>query len=70
MNTLSKWNSPDGGPLGTRKLGLLAGAFEDGSLSIFIVPDPDDVQLNGGPIYCICYSSTYNKFKLTISSQS
>lgn len=27
-----------------RKLGILGGTFEDGSLSIFIVPDPEDVQ--------------------------
>lgn len=27
-----------------RKLGLLAGTFEDGSLSIYIVPDPEDVR--------------------------
>jgi len=26
-----------------RKLGLLAGTFEDGSLSIYAVPDPSDV---------------------------
>ncbi len=27
-----------------RKLGILGGTFEDGSLAIFIVPDPDDVR--------------------------
>lgn len=27
----------------TRKLGILAGTFEDGSLSIFVVPDPEDL---------------------------
>lgn len=27
-----------------RKLGLLAGTFEDGSLSIYVVPDPEDVR--------------------------
>ncbi|KAF9450261.1 hypothetical protein P691DRAFT_774066 [Macrolepiota fuliginosa MF-IS2] len=27
-----------------RKLGLLAGAFEDGSLSIYVVPEPEDVR--------------------------
>ncbi|EJD05772.1 uncharacterized protein FOMMEDRAFT_104009 [Fomitiporia mediterranea MF3/22] len=31
-------------PSGKRKLGLLAGTFEDGSLSIFVVPDPDDLS--------------------------
>lgn len=27
-----------------RKLGLLAGTFEDGSLSVYVVPDPEDVR--------------------------
>jgi transcription factor C subunit 6 len=27
-----------------RKLGILAGTFEDGSLSIYTVPDPEDVK--------------------------
>jgi transcription factor C subunit 6 len=27
-----------------RKLGLLAGTFEDGSLSVYVVPDPEDVS--------------------------
>lgn len=27
-----------------RKLGLLAGTFDDGSLSIYVVPDPEDVR--------------------------
>lgn len=27
-----------------RKLGILAGTFEDGSLSIYVVPDPADVH--------------------------
>ncbi|KAL5529271.1 hypothetical protein ACEPAG_5256 [Sanghuangporus baumii] len=30
-------------PGGVRKLGLLAGTFEDGSLSLFSVPDPEDL---------------------------
>lgn len=36
-----------------RKLGLLAGTFEDGSMSIFAIPDPEDLQssANNGPIY-------------------
>ncbi|KDQ50099.1 hypothetical protein JAAARDRAFT_142476 [Jaapia argillacea MUCL 33604] len=38
-----------------RKLGLLAGTFGDGSLSIFVVPDPEDLQShntdNTHPIY-------------------
>lgn len=29
---------------GVRKLGLLGGTFEDGSLCIFSVPDPEDVR--------------------------
>ncbi|KIJ68908.1 hypothetical protein HYDPIDRAFT_144326 [Hydnomerulius pinastri MD-312] len=29
---------------GPRKLGILAGTFEDGSLSIYVVPDPEDVR--------------------------
>jgi len=27
-----------------RKLGILAGTFEDGSLSIYVVPDPADIN--------------------------
>ncbi|KAF8550445.1 hypothetical protein OG21DRAFT_1446590 [Imleria badia] len=27
-----------------RKLGILAGTFEDGSLSIYVVPDPEDIR--------------------------
>ena len=36
-----------------RKLGLLAGTFEDGSLSVFVVPHPKDIQPPDapGPIY-------------------
>ncbi|KIY46871.1 hypothetical protein FISHEDRAFT_46417 [Fistulina hepatica ATCC 64428] len=35
-----------------RKLGLLAGVFEDGSLSIFTVPEPADFEAGGaGPVY-------------------
>ncbi|KAH7906081.1 hypothetical protein BJ138DRAFT_1016773 [Hygrophoropsis aurantiaca] len=29
---------------GPRKLGILAGTFEDGSVSVYVVPDPDDVR--------------------------
>lgn len=29
-----------------RKLGLIAGTFEDGSLSIYAVPDPSDLKPN------------------------
>ncbi|KAH8117283.1 WD40-repeat-containing domain protein [Phellopilus nigrolimitatus] len=37
----------------TRKLGLLAGSFEDGSLSIFVVPDPEDLRTKTmeSPVY-------------------
>ncbi|KAG9318901.1 hypothetical protein JVU11DRAFT_1011 [Chiua virens] len=31
-------------PRDPRKLGILAGTFEDGSLSIYIVPDPEDIR--------------------------
>ncbi len=38
-----------------RKLGLLGGIFEDGSFSIFVVPDVDDVKARqhncSNPIY-------------------
>lgn len=35
-----------------RKLGLLAGTFEDGSVSIFVVPYPQDLpQPASGPVY-------------------
>ena len=35
-----------------RKLGLLAGVFEDGSLSIFAVPDPVDLPASeDGPVF-------------------
>lgn len=35
-----------------RKLGLLAGTFEDGSVSIFVVPYPQDLpQPAFGPVY-------------------
>lgn len=36
-----------------RKLGLLAGTFEDGSFSVFVVPHPNDLRLSNvrGPIY-------------------
>ncbi|CAA7271073.1 unnamed protein product [Cyclocybe aegerita] len=30
-----------------RKLGLLAGTFEDGSFSVFVIPDPKDVRPRG-----------------------
>ncbi|KAG2154101.1 hypothetical protein DEU56DRAFT_773050 [Suillus clintonianus] len=34
-----------------RKLGLLAGTYEDGSLSVYVVPDPEDVRSkNGDPM--------------------
>ena len=29
-----------------RKLGLLAGTFEDGSLSVYVVPYPEDMRPN------------------------
>ncbi|KZT23993.1 hypothetical protein NEOLEDRAFT_1170475 [Neolentinus lepideus HHB14362 ss-1] len=31
----------------TRKLGLLAGTFDDGSMSIYVIPDPDDIHSQG-----------------------
>ncbi|KAH0826976.1 hypothetical protein J3R83DRAFT_4635 [Lanmaoa asiatica] len=31
-------------PRNPRKMGILAGTFEDGSLSIYVVPDPEDVR--------------------------
>lgn len=36
-----------------RKLGLLAGTFEDGSVSIFVVPYPQDLldSEEPGPLY-------------------
>ncbi|KAJ3511591.1 hypothetical protein NLJ89_g4010 [Agrocybe chaxingu] len=38
-----------------RKLGLLAGTFEDGSFSVFVIPDPNDVRPRGhdhsAPLY-------------------
>jgi len=42
------------GPDIKRKLGILAGTFEDGSLSVFVVPDPEDLPWSsdgGGPLY-------------------
>ena len=40
-DTYIQWDPTEGRP---RKLGILAGTFEDGSLSIFIVPDPEDLD--------------------------
>ena len=40
-----------------RKLGIIAGTFEDGSLSLYAVPDPTDMKAkantadDSGPIY-------------------
>ena len=36
-----QWDPTESRP---RKIGILAGTFEDGSLSIFIVPDPEDLD--------------------------
>jgi hypothetical protein len=34
-----------------RKLGLLAGTFEDGSLTVYAVPYPPDIALSSKPIF-------------------
>lgn len=39
----AQWNEAPSGEY-PRKLGLLAGTFEDGSLSVYVVPDPEDVR--------------------------
>lgn len=39
---LPKWESAQ--PRRPRKIGILAGTFEDGSLSLYVVPDPEDVR--------------------------
>lgn len=43
----------EGGTEQPRKLGLLAGTFEDGSFSVFVVPYPRDLQpsTTQGPVY-------------------
>jgi len=41
-------------PSGLRKLGVLGGTFEDGTVSFYVVPDPDkrDASLQTtGPLY-------------------
>ncbi|KAG1782384.1 hypothetical protein EV702DRAFT_378896 [Suillus placidus] len=38
-----QWNEVDMGEH-PRKLGLLAGTFEDGSLSVYVIPDPEDIR--------------------------
>ncbi|TFK46673.1 hypothetical protein OE88DRAFT_1648431 [Heliocybe sulcata] len=40
-------DGPQQNDMTVRKLGLLAGVFDDGSLSIYAVPDPDDIQSDG-----------------------
>jgi hypothetical protein len=34
-----------------RKLGLLAGAFQDGSISIYVVPCPSSLAVSKRPIF-------------------
>ncbi|KIY46933.1 hypothetical protein FISHEDRAFT_75114 [Fistulina hepatica ATCC 64428] len=49
MNSMQISDAAHGKP---RKLGLLASVFEDGSLSIFTVPEPTDFEAGGsGPVY-------------------
>ena len=56
-----RYNQWENAPLNkVRKLGLLAGTFEDGSMSIFAIPDPEDLQssANNGPIYGLYLQSS------------
>lgn len=48
---VNKWSSKVDGR--ARKLGLLAGVFADGTVSVFIVPDPEDLPSQNAetPIY-------------------
>ncbi|KAH8106919.1 hypothetical protein BXZ70DRAFT_915612 [Cristinia sonorae] len=50
-------DSPDGTVSGPQKLGILAGTFEDGSVSLYAVPDPADIRSkvkatpSSGPVF-------------------
>jgi hypothetical protein len=54
-----------------RKLGLLAGTFEDGSLSVYVVPDPEDVKSqSSNPIRPTFGGSLLILFQLTSETSS
>ncbi len=52
-----------------RKLGILAGTFEDGSLSIYAVPYPPDLMVGGdtsGPIYGVFFGVNRKKMSYLV----
>lgn len=59
-------------PIRPRKLGLLAGTFEDGSVSIYAVPEPLDVtppnhDISRGPVFGMYHPIPRNSTIFTIT---